>query len=736
VTVSAEDEGGGLERLSASMDGTPLIQDLSNCSTVADRYIDLRPCPLSRSETWAVNTTTFDDGSRTLQVQAGDVGGAVDDIEVLVKVDNTPPVGPGEVLPDGSQNWASDALFDVRWENPSEQHAPIAKTHYEICLLPDGDCTIGAEDGEGDRVIQVEAPVPGVYNVRVWLEDAAGNVGSSLPSAVGVLKFDDGIPGGVYVAAPPEWLNDADAEGLSVAIDLQTDGNVPISGIAGYSVTTDGSQPDELVEVIGQSSNFDVGSLPEGVTPVTARAMSNSGVPGPASPPTPIRIDRSPPTLRAEGLPLSVGWQRQNVLGHITSADQVALSGVQAAPLGRPVTEGGYLAVQLDGSLREVRGEQAFVPITTDGHHTLTFRAFDAAGNGSVEKEAVFKIDGTAPVGAFRALDPADPRQLTVDVADATSGIGNGRIEYRREGESRFEKLATARDEGVLTARMDDQGLPAGRYELRAVVTDVAGNEAAIDSWADGNGATLGLPLRSEARMTVSGNLPRGKRCPTNTRGRRGKARKRRAAAPRRCGGKAASTPSLALGYGKRGASNGRLTTGQGAPIVDAPVVVEGRPGSGGEVVGLGTTRTDARGEFRFEIPAGPSRTVRYRYDGTNTIRPAAAQLVTRVEAAARLKVSRNRLRNGQAVRFSGRLLGSPIPSAGKLVALQAKVGRRWRTFATPRANAKGVFKHRYRFTATTGLRRYSFRAVVSRESAYPYERGVSRKLTVTVRGR
>ncbi len=34
---------------------------------------------------------------------------------------------------------------------------------------------------------------------------------------------------------------------------------------------------------------------------------------------------------------------------------------------------------------------------------------------------------------------------------------------------------------------------------------------------------------------------------------------------------------------------------------------------------------------------------------------------------------------------FRGRLLGGPIPEAGKLLALQAKTSRGWRTFSTPR---------------------------------------------------
>jgi hypothetical protein len=380
-----------------------------------------------------------------------------------------------------------------------------------------------------------------------------------------------------------------------------------------------------------------------------------------------------------------------------------------------------------------VRGGAGQASVATDGHHTIAYRAYDAAGNASVEKEASFKIDGTAPTGAFRAMDPADPRALEVDVADATSGVADGWIEYRREGGGGFTRLATTRDDGVLSARLDDLQLPPGRYRLRAVVSDVAGNEAAIGSWANGSSAVLGMPLRIAAGITVSRDVKKAKRCVQATKGaQRGKAQKRGRA---KCGRKPAK-PSLELAHGKRAPSTGRVTTAQGAPIANAPVVVEGQPRSGGPFARLGTAASDAQGRFRFTIPAGPSRTVRYRYEGTNTVKPAQAQLVTKVRAAARLKVNRLRLRNGQSVRFTGRLLGKPIPAAGKLVALQAKVGRGWRTFATPRANAKGIFKHRYRFTETTGLRRYAFRAVVTREAAYSYEAGLSRTVRVTVRGR
>jgi hypothetical protein len=277
---------------------------------------------------------------------------------------------------------------------------------------------------------------------------------------------------------------------------------------------------------------------------------------------------------------------------------------------------------------------------------------------------------------------------------------------------------------------MDDLTLAAGTYEVRAIVTDVAGNEAVIDSWSDGSTATLTMPLRLGASVSVAGNVT-VVRCPKRAKTQRVSKRGRRV----KCRRRTEPRKSLALAHGRRAASAGRLTTSQGVAIPGATIVVEGQNRSGGAFVVLGSARTGARGNFSFRIPAGPSRTIRYRYEGTNTVKPADAKLVTKVRAAARLKVNRRRVRNGRAVRFSGRLLGKPIPKAGKLVALQAKVGHGWRTFATPRANAKGVFRHRYRFTETTGLRRYVFRAVIAREAAYPYEAGTSPTVTVTVRG-
>ncbi|MGH2979021.1 MAG: hypothetical protein ACRDLQ_05225, partial [Solirubrobacterales bacterium] len=144
---------------------------------------------------------------------------------------------------------------------------------------------------------------------------------------------------------------------------------------------------------------------------------------------------------------------------------------------------------------------------------------------------------------------------------------------------------------------------------------------------------------------------------------------------------------------------------------------------------------TDSAGRFSFATGVGPSRTVRFDYEGTRVTRPARAELRILVRARSSIAVDRRFALNGQAVRFRGRLRGRPIPEGGKLIDLQAFYRGRWRTFATPRTDAASRWSYDYRFEATRGRVTYRFRARIRRESAYPYELGRSRVVRVTVRG-
>jgi hypothetical protein len=79
--------------------------------------------------------------------------------------------------------------------------------------------------------------------------------------------------------------------------------------------------------------------------------------------------------------------------------------------------------------------------------------------------------------------------------------------------------------------------------------------------------------------------------------------------------------------------------------------------------------------------------------------------------------------------------LGKPLPAGGRTVDLQAYYRGAWRTFATPRAGARGRWRHPYRFGATRGRVTYRFRAVIKRDASYPYEHGTTPTVRVVVTG-
>ncbi len=146
---------------------------------------------------------------------------------------------------------------------------------------------------------------------------------------------------------------------------------------------------------------------------------------------------------------------------------------------------------------------------------------------------------------------------------------------------------------------------------------------------------------------------------------------------------------------------------------------------------------TDADGRVRYTIEPGYSRTLRFAYRAHAADRDfaTAREIAVRVRSKTTLRTSRAFLRNGQTVRFLGRIVSRPVPSRGVVIDLQARVGRRWQTFESTRTTADGRWRARYRFRHTTGLQRYAFRARVRGDSGFPYAPSVSRRVGVHVRG-
>jgi hypothetical protein len=145
----------------------------------------------------------------------------------------------------------------------------------------------------------------------------------------------------------------------------------------------------------------------------------------------------------------------------------------------------------------------------------------------------------------------------------------------------------------------------------------------------------------------------------------------------------------------------------------------------------VSTATTQSNGRFATRLEAGPSRRLDLVYRYNDRLLGARVQLDSRVVPT--LKIPEKTLENGESALFVGRV---PGPNAeGRAVAMQARVGRKWRTFKQLRTESDGRFRGRYRFTQTRGRVRYLFRALVKRQGGYPYEPGGSHVRRLVVHG-
>lgn len=142
------------------------------------------------------------------------------------------------------------------------------------------------------------------------------------------------------------------------------------------------------------------------------------------------------------------------------------------------------------------------------------------------------------------------------------------------------------------------------------------------------------------------------------------------------------------------------------------------------------------QGEFVFEVGPGPSRVLYFTYfhpgGAYSTLSPQ--HLVLNMAARPKMKADKNHRRVGQKTEFFGSI-PSYFVGGRPSIALQAKSGRKWRTFKVVPVNPAGKFSAVYRFTQTSRPTVYRFRAkIVKGGTEYPFLSRTSQKSRVYVR--
>jgi hypothetical protein len=274
----------------------------------------------------------------------------------------------------------------------------------------------------------------------------------------------------------------------------------------------------------------------------------------------------------------------------------------------------------------------------------------------------------------------------------------------------------------------DTTGLSNGVHHLVVAVTDAAGNAATV----------------LERELTVANPLPPGGPPPGPP-----------PAAPEACAGATAGGaahvtltagwgfhagarlqgprlrgPRLRGHYGAAHLIEGRLTGPTGTPLADAPLEVCELPDlTGAHARLLATPRTAADGDWSLALPRDlPSCVLRldYRAAPLDPLPEATRTLTLTVPAALPLRIAPRTPPSEGAIRFSGRLLGGPLPAGGKQLVLEARApGGHWLEFHVIRTGAGGRFGYLYRFRLP-GPARYQFRVLCEPEADFPFAAGAS----------
>jgi hypothetical protein len=360
-------------------------------------------------------------------------------------------------------------------------------------------------------------------------------------------------------------------------------------------------------------------------------------------------------------------------------------------------------------------GGSAVTDATWTGSEPLTFSATDRGG------------------GLFRLIVEADGVPVK-----ALPAVVDDRCVDRTGGRD-FGYPVPCPTQGAGSVNIDAADLPGGSHMIGVYLEDVAGNRTALvppaqrlivnDHRAVGyyaNGMFFN-PRFASPRVANGAGAISGARLTASFMRQVGRGRARHSV----------RAEKREVRFSQRPTVRGTLTAPSGEPIADATVFIGQQPE--GQPWRLdGAVHTDSAGDFVYRPAARhPNRQLRAVYfpfsDSHENV--ATDPLTLRVRAGLVLHVDRHRLRNGQRLIFTGRVLGA-LSAEGIAVTLQAKVGRHYRSFRQLRATSRtdGRIRTAYRFERTTGPVRYRFRLKVVRQAGLPFQGGVSPVVSVSVR--
>jgi hypothetical protein len=494
--------GGGIRYGETSLDGARVDLTEYPCEkALIDgewRATRMQPCLTGVSGHAAIDTTRFSDGNHSLHHCVTDFAGNPGcSADQTIGIDNNPPAHPRNLGVAGGEAWHRVDDFDIAWANPDQGPAsPIWGAYWRI-TGPAGFDT-GVKFAAGRDVAALPdrfVPAPGLYDLRVWLRDEAGN--DNPASALGLsLRFDDVPPGLAFAVADggdiPEQIratvSDAHSGPAAGTISYRRLGVEswtelptrlepgPAAGRATLVTRTPDLAPGTYVfraDAVDAAGNAVTTSLRADGTEMALRktppAVAPSRPATPAKPAPPRSKTRLFARLRGghgRGDALTVPFAAPALLsGRLTRADGAGIAGRELRVVSRP----SHGALAPTAAATVVSGERGGFELRLDpGPSRRVTVSF--GGDGALEPATRPSLDLRVRAGV--SLDAA-PMSLRTGQSLRLSGTVHGRgAAIPRRGKLvaiQYLEAATHRWRPVLVTRTDHGGRFRAQYRFRYV---------------------------------------------------------------------------------------------------------------------------------------------------------------------------------------------------------------------------------------------------------------------------
>ena len=407
----------------------------------------------------AWNTTAASNGTHSLTAVASDAAGnttTATTVTVTVNNDTTPPT----VSLTAPADAATVSGTAVTVSATAADNLAVAGVQFKL----DG-ATLGAEVTTGPYSIvwDTTPTVNGSHVLTAVARDAAGNTATATAVTVTVNNVD-ATPPIVAMTAP---ATGATVAGTAVTVSAAASDNIAVIGV---QFKLDGANLGVEDTASPYTSVWNTIGVANGVHSLTAVARDAAGNTTTATPVSvTVNNDVAPPivaiTAPADGATVS----GTAVTVSATASDNVAVVGVQ---------------FQLDGAnlgAADTASPYSIAWNTTtasNGSHSLTAVASDAAGNATTATTVTVTVNNDATPPTVSLTAPADGSTVSGSsvtvAASASDNVGIAGVQFKLDGATLGVEMTTA----PFSLVWDTTPTVNGSHALTAVARDAAGNTA------------------------------------------------------------------------------------------------------------------------------------------------------------------------------------------------------------------------------------------------------------------